>query len=118
MAGLEEAGKRIRAPLLEASCPPGPRSALCSKVTLEAKALECPPFPHVFSSASLRGIPQTLTRDAQECVGREEWRREGRVLGLGAHGSHLHSGAHHYSGVYSLTLIQGHIFWFDVLYIP
>lgn len=56
MAGLEVGGKPAVLPALHL--------ALCSKVTCEAKALECPPFPHIFSSVSLRGIPQTLSRVA------------------------------------------------------
>ena len=43
-------------------------------------------------------------------------REEGRVAGLRVQGSHLHSGASHYHGVYSLSLAEAFTFWFDVPY--
>lgn len=92
---------------------PAPGSGFFLQSHLERQKPRAISLPHVSSSASVRGFPQTLSRAAlpacpRVLVGRlrREW--DGRVAELRAWGSPLNSGAGCSNGVCSLSPAEPH----------
>ena len=91
---------------------PAPGSGSFLQCLLERQKPRASTLPHMSSSASLRGFPQTLSRAAlpacPRVLGRVRREWDGRVVELGARGCRLHSRAGCCNAVCSLSPVEPH----------
>ena len=96
---------------------PAPGSGSFLQSLLDSQKPQASALPHMSSSASLRGFPQTLSRTAlpacPRVLGRVRRERDGRVAELGARGCRLHSGAGCSNAVCSLSPVEPQFGWID-----